>query len=159
MGLRYPTFLSPEGIVISRDAWKEQMKENPKAYIMREFDDGRIYACLRIADKIRNAQDIPKEYWKVFEIQVENILTEDYEGNPLPKPKRVIDVDATRGYYNREDAIKAYDDFLEDYTKSFRDESGALVEEGNTLAPVIPPDPDAPTHVEDPEVEEAAGSW
>ena len=159
MGLRYPTFLSPEGIVISRDAWKEQMATNPKAYVIREFDDGRIYACLKVADKIPNVRDIPKEYWKVFEIVVENILTTDYEGNPLPEPKRVPDVDASRGYCNREDATKAYEDFLEDYTKSFRDDSGALIEEGNSLTPPVPPDPDAPTHVENPEIEEAAGSW
>ena len=156
-GGRLPTFFSPDGIVITRDYYRELIKQTPDPYLLRQFENDKVSVQLRKTEKIYGARDIPKEHWKMFGVIVENIINSDPEGNPLPKVKRVRDTDASKAYRSLEEATSEYDLFLAKYTDSkFDDKTGKLIEKGNVLAP---PDPDVPVIPEESSVAEHFGSW
>lgn len=157
MGGRFPTFLSPDGVVITFDAFVPLRDAVPNPYTIREFEDEKIHVRLAHAYSIRNARDIPKEHWLKFNVEVEIIVTTTPEGVPLPEPKRVKDVEGTKSFRTLVEATKYYEQFLASYTASRFDEAtGAFVEAENKFTP---PDPDKPTFVESSPMADVMGSW
>lgn len=155
-GGRFPTIFSPSGSVISHDAFIELRKQKPDPYIIREFENERVSLQLKNACSMMDARDIPKEFWQMYEVKIENILSTDIEGRSLPEPTRSVDPDS-RKFVNLSGATDYYEKFLAKYTKSrFNETTGDLEEVGNLLAP---PDPDKPTFSETSPMAGEFGSW
>lgn len=155
-GGRLPTYFSPTGVVISLDAFKLEKSKTPDPYLIREYSNGKVSLQLRHTAFLYGARDIPKDFWKMFQVEITNTRTTDAEGNPLPEPKTIKDPDS-KEFRALDDATDYYNKFLAKYTESHFDEStGELEEVGNLL---VPPDPDKPTISESSEVASDFGSW
>lgn len=147
-------YLSPGGIPIPKEEWK---KRDVGAYELRKYENDRISICVRAAEFVERTEIIPRNLWKIVRVEVENIISTDYEGNPIPK-KIVRDTDASKHFTSLAAAIKYTDYLIDTYTESYI-EYGVLHEVGNKYTPPPPPNPDMPTVAEDSPVFESFGSW
>lgn len=156
-GGRFPTYFDPNGVVITGDYYKELKSQEVDPYLIYKFEDSRTYLEVRHTETLHGARDIPKEHWKMFKVNVYNIVTKDIEGNLLDKPKRSIDADASGSFRTRVEADNFYQGFLAKYTEcKFDSMTGQFVEEGNIFTP---PDPDKPIIAETSPMASEFGSW
>lgn len=155
-GGHFPTYLSPEKVVLTFDAFVKLRDQTPNPYIMRQFEDEKISVVLKHAYSIKGARDVPKEHWLMYEVMVENIITTDIEGNPQVE-QRIKDVDGSKGFRTEAEAIQYYEQFLASYTESsFNSLTGVFEEATNKFTPV---NPDQPTVAKDSPIAESFGSW
>lgn len=118
-----------------------QRLRNIPAYVnVRQYDNGAIRVVVEWTGKQENADDIFTDCHALFTLHASNygaqgMLRQDPNQNGRTFPTEAL-------------AVKAYDDFLYEWTDCHSDEDGKLVEVDNELEPEKPPpppDPDAPT--------------
>jgi hypothetical protein len=155
-------FVNRDGGSITQAAWVALQKNHAYRFF-REFENEKIRVTCEWLGFQKNAKTIPKQHWKLYRLDVENIVTTDGEGRPLDAPRRSPDPQATREFRTEQEAIDAYEDILVRYADcewlpSSRGESGRqFVEKGNIL---VPPPPDVPdTRGMDEDIADLAGSW
>ena len=155
-------FVNKEGGSITQEAWVS-LQKNYAYRFFREFENKRIHATCEWLGTQKNAKTIPRNHWKLYRLNVENIVTTDGEGRPLEAPRRTPDPQVTREFTTMQEAIDAYEDLLVRYADcewlpSATGEGGRqFVEKGNIL---VPPPPDVPdTRGMDDDIAELAGSW
>lgn len=147
-------FQNPEGATYQRqsewlkDGWAHAPKE---AWEIAKFENSKISAVVRIKQAFWARDGEPEQYWKRFEVVVSNIMTMDLDGNPIPKTY-VGDPEATRDFVSRDEALGYYEALLTQYTESYKDDNGELVEVGNKFSRDIPQAPEGAN-------EEVFGSW
>lgn len=148
--------LSPGGGIMKQPLWDRMKQADPNAWSLGEYDNGKFAIKLTAVDRIHTDGTVPPEHWRRFLVETFIIVRDDFEGNSLPKPKYVEDIDATGSYRTLDEARAAYQLFLARYTESqFNAETGQFQEVGNIL------NPDVPRIVEDSPKASAAdfGSW
>lgn len=129
----------PSGNIIKRPQWDALKARDPNAWELRRYDNGRFAITLTAIDRIHTDGACPAEHWKRFSVLTHVIVTTDFEGNNLPKPKYVEDIDASGSYRTLDEARSAYERFLARYTEStFDAETGEFREQGNLLNPDVP---------------------
>lgn len=148
--------LSPNGSIATRPIWDALKASNPGAWELNAYISDKFAITLRAFDRIHTDGTVPAEHWKRFEVETENIIRTDFEGRPLDKERRVIDIAASGTYRTLEEAQSAYRVFLARYTASFFDsETGEFREQGNFLNPDLP----KVTESVSPELGALCGSW
>lgn len=149
--------LGPRGDILKRPWWDKLKEQSGDPWLHHEYDNGKFAIYMRAVDRIHTDGAAPAEHWKRFKVDTFIIVREDFEGNPLPKPKYVEDIDASGTYRTFDEAEKAYQFFLARYTESaFNTETGEFQEQGNLL------NPDRPRVVETASTKAVAedfGSW
>lgn len=150
------------GVAINKVTWERHHADHSYRFF-REFENEKIHVTCEWVGIARNAQTIPKQHWKLYRLNVVNIVSTDGEGRPLDAPRRAPDPQATREFRTEQEAIDAYEDILVRYADcewlpSSMGESGRqFVEKGNIL---VPPPPDVPdTRGMDEDIADLAGSW
>lgn len=115
--------------------WK-RLRGDKEYTVIKEYDNGQVYVKLEWVGAIDDIT-VFRDCWKMYQIVVGNYnATGDLKPDPVENLK-------TFAYENQ--AIKAYEDFLERWTASHRNVEGEFEEEDNSLTPPPPPDPDAPS--------------
>ena len=127
-------YFDRDGNKISPDAWKG-LRTDDSYRIIRNYDNGKVRVRLVWTGVVLNPS-VFRDCYEVFHLFVDNY---DETGTPRSDP-----VENGRTFAYEKDGIKAYEDFLERWTNSHRDDDG-FVEEDNILTPPPPPNPDAPT--------------
>lgn len=102
-------YLDPNGKQITFREWKKRI---PAEYRLHEHTTPKSITRLLAADIIMDANLIPEVRHKRYKMESTNILTHDAMGEPYPEPKYVEDEFAAKSYATKEQAIKAYIDFL-----------------------------------------------
>lgn len=148
------TFFNPAGVIITRKSHADLRKQVPDPYLIHEFENDRVFVQLRHTELIMNAANIPRNFWKMFDIRIYNIIRTNSEGAPCA-PYRVNDPDS-KGFVERDAAEAFYNSFLAKFTESHFDDDLNLIEVGNVRAP---PDPDKPIFANDSPMAEEFGSW
>lgn len=150
-------YLNPDGKQISATTFASLLGSNPDAWTIRRYENNRVRAILTVMGRIFNVDMVPQEHWMRFELAVWNIVSEDFQGNPLPESKAYPDTDASGKFRTREEALAAYERFLAKHTEcEFDTYSGEFIEEGNKF---VPPSKDRPTVVESSPIAQDFGSW
>lgn len=127
-------YFSRNGLSISQEQY-QSFAADPSYVRVKSFDNGVVRVLLRWIGLVRKLDNYFPGEMPIFEMAVWNynssgVMVED----PL----------SGKTYSNEEDAIKAYEAFLESWTESGRDENGVFVEEENEFTPPPPPNLDAP---------------
>src|SRR5260370_1573400 len=155
-------FISKEGHPLQAVEW-QRLQKDPSYRYVKAFENGKILATVEWLGVQRKAETVPRKHWKLYRLNVTNIVTTDGEGRPLVVTRRTPDPTATREFRTVEEALEAYEDLLVRYADcewlpSANGESGRqFVERGNTL---VPPPPDQPdTRGMDQDIADLAGSW
>ncbi|MEZ2310802.1 hypothetical protein AB6809_29580 [Paraburkholderia sp. RCC_158] len=155
-------FVSKEGHLLQQVEW-QRLQKDPAYRFFREFENSRIHATCEWLGVQKNSKTIPRAHWKLYRLNVENIVTTDGEGRPLDAPRRTPDPQVSREFRTMQECIDAYEDLLVRYADcewlpSSTGEGGRqFVEKGNIL---VPPPPDAvDTRGLDDDIAELAGSW
>jgi hypothetical protein len=155
-------FISKEGHPLQQVEW-QRLQQDRDYRFLKEFENERLAAEVEWLGIQRKAETVPRKHWKLYRLNVINIVTTDGEGRPLDVPRRTPDPTATREFRTVQEAIDAYEDILVRYADcewlpSSNGESGRqFVEKGNTL---VPPPPDQPdTRGMDQDIADLAGSW
>jgi hypothetical protein len=155
-------YINRQGGKISRAAWLAHRKDRDYV-VIKEFENDRIFALIEWLGVGKNAENVPQAHWKLYRLNVENIVTTDGEGRPLDAPRRSPDVMMTREFRTEKEALEAYEDLLVrfggcEWLPSSSGEGGRqFVERDNVL---LPPPPDVPdTRGMDEEIQDIAGSW
>lgn len=153
-----PIHVNPAGERISIEEAKILRDTVPDPYLLRQFDDGKIRMNLLAARTVPRVAEVPREHWKMFEVQTWNIVSTDPVTNePIDPPKVTLDKDACKYFRTRPEAEGFFESFLAQYTESKFDETtGQFKEVGNIHTP---PDPDVPVVQEDSPVASEFGSW
>jgi hypothetical protein len=121
---------------LSLMGWKEAQNDHNQRFL-RQYDNGIINVEVQWVGKVMNYGDVYPEFYKVVRLDVLNYTV---EGSKAPDP-----VMSDQWYPNEKLAIKAYEDFIMQWSASNRDSTGKFIEEDNALTPPPPPNPDAPT--------------
>lgn len=110
--------------------------QDPEYSIVQEFDNEVVKVTLRWQGKVVNGGNTLPEFWPLFILDVMNY---NESGALVPDP-------TTNGqtFGSEKAGIKAYQEFLNDWTDCTVDHNGVFKEVGNTLVPPPPPDPDMP---------------
>lgn len=131
--------LDPNGNITNQRIWQNRKDSDPDAWKLGEYDNGKFAIRLEAVDRIHTDGACPAEHWKRFKVETFVIVKDDFEGNKLPKPKYVEDIDASGSYRTLDEARSAYERFLARYTEStFDAETGEFREHGNLLNPDVP---------------------
>jgi hypothetical protein len=131
-----PVYLDPEGNKITYKSYITLRTANPDAWILKVYENDKFRVTFKTI-RLPKTDGIPQAHWMKFKIVVENILTTDPEGHSIPK-QYVLDPDATKMYRTKVEAFMGFETFIVQYTESFKDESGELIEVGNKLSKDIP---------------------
>lgn len=113
-----------------------RLRCNKDYAVIREYDNGQVYVRLEWLGSIDDVT-VFRDCWKMFQLIVGN-----YNANGEIKPDPVENL---KTFAYEDEAVKAYEDFLERWTASHRNADGEFEEEDNELTPPPPPDPDAPS--------------
>jgi hypothetical protein len=155
-------FVNRNGVTIPGPTW-EELQANHEYRYFRQFENEKIHASCEWLGLAKNVKTIPRKHWKLYRLNVENIVTTDGEGRPLGASRRSIDPQVTREFRTEQECIDAYEDLLVRYAgcewlPSSTGETGRqFVEKGNVL---VPPSPDVPdTRGMDKDIADLAGSW
>jgi len=145
------TYYDREGERISLTAWRERLKDVSYS-TLKQYDNGTVRITLDWVGRVRDAANSFRETWPLFVLHVNNYGSDGV--------LRADPIEDGRTFPDEEAALKAYTEFLTRWTESHVVENGItgemeLVEEGNTLVPDAPPDPNRPTTT----VEDDVGAW
>lgn len=133
---------SPEGTGLTRKQW-EELNRSPE-WTFKEYKGEKIWVRLHWVGRYDTA--LPPEYRHSHGVQVYNRLVVkgsewEEEGTTVDKGW-VLDPTASETFRTKSAAENAYEDLLIRYTASFidvdEDGNAELIEEGNTLKPVVP---------------------
>ncbi|MDP9155324.1 MAG: hypothetical protein M3O74_13850 [Pseudomonadota bacterium] len=151
-----------KGVAINKATWERYNADHAYRFF-KEFDNGKIHVTCEWIGIQRNADTVPRQHWKLFRLNVVNIVSTDGEGRPLPEPRRVADPTATRDFRTEKECVDAYEDILVRYAgcewlpSSNGEDGRRFLEHGNVL---VPPPPDAvDTRGLEKGVSDLAGSW
>lgn len=155
-------FVNKEGGSITQNAWIALQKNHTYRFF-REFENDKIHVTCEWLGLQKNGKTVPKQHWKLYRLNVVNIVSTDGEGRPLDTPRRAPDPQATREFRSEQECIDAYEDILVRYAdcewlpSSTGEHGRQFVEKGNIL---VPPPPDVPdTRGMDEDIADLAGSW
>jgi hypothetical protein len=145
------TYYDREGERISLAAWKA--KRADESYTrLKVYDNATVRVELEWVGVVRDASNSWADTWSLFKLSVSNYGSDGVlRADPIENGKT---------FFAEADALEAYNTFLERWTESHMVENGTtgemeLVEEGNTLVPEAPPDPNRPSTI----VEDDVGAW
>lgn len=113
----------------------DRLRSDRDYRIVREYQNDQVHVVLEWMGYV-NDVSIFRDCWNMFVLQVMNRNSVD-QWKPDP-------VEHGKWFGFEADGIKAYEEFLERWTASHRNDDGEFVEEDNDLAPPPPPNPDAP---------------
>lgn len=131
-----PIYFNKEGQKIDKASWVKLQADRSYCFI-HEYDNARVYVAAKWRGEIpANLIDTYREYWPLYELVVGNY---NAAGNLVPDP-----VENGKTYPTEGAVALAYENFLERWTASNRNDEGEFVEEDNNLTPPPPPNPDAP---------------
>lgn len=145
------TYYDREGEKISLAAWKAKQADESYRQL-KAYDNGTVRVTLDWTGRVRDAANSFQDTWPMFVLTVANYGSDGVlRADPIEDGKTFPD-EAT--------ALKAYTAFLTRWTESHVETNGVtgedeLVEEGNTLVPEAPPDPNRPTTAVDDDI----GAW
>lgn len=128
-------YLDRNGVGITGEHWKK-LRHDPNYRVVRRYSNGVVHVELEWLGTCDNP-DTFRDYYKLFVLKVNNF---NEQGQLVPDP---VENGKTFGFEH--EAIRAYEQFLERWTESHRDEEGEFVEMDNDLIPPPPPNPDAPS--------------
>jgi hypothetical protein len=145
------SYYDREGEKISLAAWKEKQADESYRQL-KAYDNGTVRVTLEWTGRVKDAANSFQDMWPLFVLNVGNYGSDGVlRADPIEDGKTFGD-EAT--------ALKTYTEFLTRWTESHVVENGTtgemeLVEEGNTLVPEAPPDPNRPTTMIDDDI----GAW
>jgi hypothetical protein len=128
-------YVNRDGARILAEDWAKNCLD-PDYCNVRIYDNGVVRVLIRWVGKVENIDSSFADMWKVFRLDVWNY---NDAGVLVPDP-----VEYGRWFPTRRHVEEAYENFLERWTASRRDEDGKFEEEDNDLKPPPPPNPDAP---------------
>ncbi len=141
---------------ISKKEWEHYLNDGmPYRRSIRVFENETLHIELHLMSIADIDKDAPDEYATPFYVEVNDIVTKDFEGNPI-QAKRVLSTASSKCFRDYAQAETYFDAMLTAYTESVRNEDGTIKEVGNLLAP---PDPDIPTVDETSPMADDFGSW
>lgn len=145
------TYHDREGSKISQAEWKTKRQDSDYSQL-KAFDDGRVRVHLEWVGRVRDAMNSYSDSWPIFLLHVGN-----YDASGVLRADPIED---NKTFGDEASALKHYTEFLTRWTESHtvkNETTGEeeLVEEGNTLAPPVPDDPNLPTT----ETDDSFGAW
>jgi hypothetical protein len=155
-------FVSREGHLLQRTEWT-RLRADSSYFLVKEFENDKIAVSVEWLGFTRNANSVPRAHWKLYRLNVTNIVTTDGLGDPLPAPRRTFDPQLTREFRTEQEALDAYEDALVrfggcEWLPPPAGASGPMfVEHGNKLKPPGPNEVD--TRGMDSDIADLAGSW
>ena len=121
---------------------------------VRQYDNGVVQVTLLWSGRV-SASDAQtyEEYWPVYILLVKNYKP---DGSLAVDP-----ADSDKTFPNEGKGIAAYEEFLVKWTECETSEhTGEFIEEGNDLAPIVPPPPPDPNKPQTEAVElGSTGAW
>jgi hypothetical protein len=129
-------YFGRDGRLCQRNEWA-RLRDDPSYRIVRQYDNGSIRIQVEWLGEVTDPQNLFPDMYRLFRINVWN-----YDAYNVLRPDPVRDGDT---YPTEKTAIKAYEEFLLDWTNCSVTEDGDFIEEDNSLAPPPPLNPDAPT--------------
>ena len=158
--------LTKEGNRISYDGWRELMADENYKYQRRyENDKFKVEVYFVGILRAQNMTDIPREHWKLYEMGVFNKIK-----NKNGEIEYAKDPSVTTTHNTEQEAILAYQEFLNEYTEchydthidceTFEEVRGEFVEVGNIRASdSVNFDESAKEFLKDYQDTDEAGSW
>lgn len=132
-------YFNKDGARIAAEDWSILTKESGYSNVM-EYDNGAVRVRVTWVGKVVSIESLFPDMYKVFRLDVYNY---NAVGGLVSDP-----VSNGKWFPNKDAAIKAYEEFLVQWTASHKNEEGEFVEEDNFFAPPPPPppppSPDAP---------------
>jgi hypothetical protein len=130
-------YFDRKGSLIGRDEWAA-LRGDPDYCTICEYDNGVVYIKVEWVGAVSAhfMKNTLSEYWPRYKIRVANY---NADGNLMPDP-----IENGKTFSSEEEAVKVYERFLLAWTECDYDESGKFTECDNDLAPLPPPDPNAP---------------
>jgi len=155
-------FISKEGHPLQQVEW-QRLQHDMSYRFVKEFENEKIHTTVEWLGVQRHSETVPRKHWKLYRLNVVNIVTTDGEGRPLAAPRRTPDPTATREFRTVQEALDAYEDLLVRYAdcewlpSSHGDTGRQFMEKGNFLTPLPPNQVD--TRGMDQDIADLAGSW
>lgn len=144
-------YLNRDGLRIDKAKWTELQKDDSYR-VIREFDNGKVRVRLVWEGRVdkAHAQSF-RDTWPIFSMGVWNYRA---DGSMVIDP-----VKNGETYSHIEEAVRAYEEFLIDWTDCEEGDDGRLIEVDNLLTPPPPPDPNKPADVVIEGLTDDFGAW
>ena len=128
MAVSNKKFYNRQGEEIPFETFKEN-RADPKYAMVREFDNGEVHVEAVWVGEVRNPQNYFPGMRPIFMLKIYN-----YDHLDELRP----DVQSGATFSSEEELVEAYENFIEKWTESERDEEGHLREVDNSLTPQRP---------------------
>ena len=144
-------FVTRDGVRIPKIEW-EKLQADDSYRLPDRFDNGIVHVEIEWVGKVAQPNTF-RDYWPVFRMNVQNYRDGVLVDDPADDGETFPDYAAAK---------KRYEEFLVKWSECSVNDFGEFVEEGNSLAPPPPPNPDAPDSAEDVVagvLDDGVGAW
>jgi len=104
-------YVNKEGSIIKSSTWTT-LRGNKEYVFIRRYENERIAASVEWVGKVVNVSNIPREYWKLYKVDVSNVILATEAG--VDYWKKINDPTLTKEFGSEKEAMRYYQQMLAD---------------------------------------------